>query len=125
MSNDVDVIVYIPEPNTPWKICLPTAILHNTVRWYHMSLNRIGMTRTYDTMSMYLYHEKLKNVLLCEDLIGSCNSWQRFRLLAKAMANYQPEILKLLPGTRLPWILSVHGKSQQWSKTQISSSDYH
>jgi hypothetical protein len=34
MSNDVNVICYIPEPNTPWRICLPTAMLHNTVRWY-------------------------------------------------------------------------------------------
>jgi hypothetical protein len=23
MSNDVNVVCYIPEPNTPWRICLP------------------------------------------------------------------------------------------------------
>jgi hypothetical protein len=78
MSNDVNVIGYIPEPNTPWRICLPTAMLHNTVRWYHLSLNHIGMTRTYDTMAIHLYHPKLKNV--CEDILRSCDSCQRFKL---------------------------------------------
>jgi hypothetical protein len=78
MSHDVNVICYIPEPGTPWKICFPTAMLHNTVRWYHLSLNHIGMTRTYDTMSMHLHHPKLKNV--CEDVIRPCDSRQRFKL---------------------------------------------
>jgi hypothetical protein len=30
------------KPNTPWRICLPTVMLHGTVRWYHLSLNLIG-----------------------------------------------------------------------------------
>jgi hypothetical protein len=84
MSNDVNVICYIPEPNTPWKICLPTTTLHNTVRWYHISLNHIGMTRTYDTLAMHLYHPKSKNV--CEGILRSCDSCQRFKLAGRGFS---------------------------------------
>jgi hypothetical protein len=55
----IATICCIPEPSTSWKICLPTAMLHNTVRWYHMSLNHIDITRTHDTMSMHLYRPTL------------------------------------------------------------------
>jgi hypothetical protein len=114
MSHDVNVICYIPEPGTPWKICLPTAMLHNTVRWYHLSLNHIGMTRTYDTMSMHLYHPKLKKV--CEDVIRPCDSCQRFKLPGKGYGEMPARNPQVAPWHEVavdligPWKITVNGQ---------------
>jgi hypothetical protein len=42
VAYDVNLICYIPGPNASWKICLPTGILDQAVRWYHLVLSHIG-----------------------------------------------------------------------------------
>ena len=42
LAPNVSIVFYIPEPNAPWKIYLPTPLLQDAVRWYHYSLGHIG-----------------------------------------------------------------------------------
>ena len=38
LGPDTTVTCYIPEPGAPWRIYLPTGLLDNSVRWYHLAL---------------------------------------------------------------------------------------
>jgi hypothetical protein len=60
LAPNTSVLVYLAEPNEPWKICLPDALLPQAIRWYHYVLSHIGQSCLYDTMSMMYYHHALR-----------------------------------------------------------------
>jgi hypothetical protein len=61
LAPDTMIVCYIPEPNAPWKIYLPTDLLDTAVRWYHLALGHVGQTRLHDTMAAHFYHPDLSN----------------------------------------------------------------
>jgi hypothetical protein len=56
VTNEAALIVYQKEPNVPWRIALPHAILDRFIKWYHETLVHIGMSRTEDTINTHFYH---------------------------------------------------------------------
>ena len=71
----IHLACYIPAPNAPWKIYLPTNLLDPAVRWYHLALGHLGQRRIYDTMSQHLYHPDLLTTI--ETIISRCDACQR------------------------------------------------
>ena len=65
------VTCYISQPGKPWKVYLPTPLLDQAVRWYHLALGHIGQSRLYDTMRRHFYHPDLKTKV--EDLVSKCD----------------------------------------------------
>ena len=55
LAPDVRVTCYIPEPNAPWKINLPTNLLNNAIKRYHLALGHLGQNRLYDTIHMHFF----------------------------------------------------------------------
>ena len=101
-----------------WKICLPTAELKPTIRWYHHTLGHAGMSRTYDTIATYYWHPELRKK--CEDIIGSCDPCQRNKLPGKGYGELPPrnaaqtawqEIAVDLIG---PWTIQSRGQEIQF-----------
>ena len=68
LAHDLQLACYIPAPNEPWKIFLPTALLGQAIQWYHLALGHIGTNRLFDTMRQHLYHPDLRNRV--EDLVS-------------------------------------------------------
>ena len=68
---------YIPKPDDPWKIYLPTELLEQTTRWYHLALSHQGQNRLYDTMAMHLYHPDLRRQV--EAVVSRCDTCQRYK----------------------------------------------
>jgi Integrase zinc binding domain len=64
-------------PDGPWKIYLPTALLHNVVRWYHLALGHCGISRLADTLRMHFHHPQLQ--ARCEDVVSKCDPCQRHK----------------------------------------------
>ena len=57
----IELICYITKPGEPWRIVIPNALLDIIIKWYHQVLSHIGTTRLYNTISVNVYHQSLKN----------------------------------------------------------------
>ena len=68
LALDVSMVCYIPEANAPWKIDLPTDLLDNAVKWYHLALGHLGQNRLFDTIHLHFYHPDLQNKV--EDVVS-------------------------------------------------------
>ena len=123
LAPGVNVICYMPAPNQPWKIYLPNEVLGNAIRWYHLALSHIGMTRLYDTMSMHFYNPKLKNKI--EDIIGRCDTCQRQKLVGRGHGETAPREAALLPWRDIavdligPWTIEVAGQPMTYNALTV------
>ena len=61
LAPDTSVVCYIPEPGSPWKIYLPSQLLDNAIRWYHLALGHCGQNCVFDSINIHLYHPDLRN----------------------------------------------------------------
>jgi RNase H-like domain found in reverse transcriptase/Reverse transcriptase (RNA-dependent DNA polymerase)/Integrase zinc binding domain len=77
MANNVSLIVYIPEPGQPWKICIPSEQLDSIILFYHQALNHLGIRRTVESMKMHFYHPQLR--ARSEHLIKTCPTCQKVK----------------------------------------------
>ena len=75
LAPDTEVVCYTPEPQAPWKIYLPTSLLHDAVKWYHHALGHLGTNRLFDTMSLHLFHPDLKQTV--QQTVSQCDTCQR------------------------------------------------
>ena len=74
LDPEAAVTCYVPQPNAPWKIWLPTEILGRTIEWYHVVLGHTGMNNLYKTMCLNFYHPDLRNRV--EDFVSRCTICQ-------------------------------------------------
>ena len=75
LAPNANVICYLPQPNAPWKICIPDSKLDEIIQWHHTHLGHPGIKRTSDTIALHYYHPRLSAG--CEDLISRWNACQR------------------------------------------------
>ena len=59
MSFNIQLICYLGKPNTPWKICIPDAMLTSLVNFYHQALEHIGIMHLKDTIVLHFHHHNL------------------------------------------------------------------
>jgi hypothetical protein len=72
MSENANLICYVPGPNLPFKMCIPDALLDTIIRFYHLVLNHIGMTRLRNAVAQHFYHPHLQ--VQVENIVRPCNA---------------------------------------------------
>jgi hypothetical protein len=111
LAPNTRVWCYTAEPNKPWRIYLPGAILPNAIRWYHHALSHIGTRRLTDTMSMMYYNPKLKATI--EAVVAPCAICQQYKNIPRGHGETAPREAALLPWSEIavdligPWTLEV------------------
>jgi hypothetical protein len=73
MSAGVLLICQI-RPDKPWRIAIPTVMVDDVIRWYHLVLGHPGIVRLYETISTHFVHPYLK--VRIEAVIKSCDTCQ-------------------------------------------------
>jgi hypothetical protein len=63
MAPNVHIYRYQSQPGGQWKIYLPTGMLHDTVRWYHLALGHVGTARLADTLRMHFFIHDCKTLV--------------------------------------------------------------
>ena len=53
------------------KIVIPNDELNNLVRWYHLHLQHIGLTRLLKTISLHFYHPQLRRTI--DNIVRTCD----------------------------------------------------
>lgn len=118
LAPNVNIVCYIPEPNAPWKIYLPTDLLDPAVRWYHLALGHIGQNRLYDTMAIHFFHPDLKNKV--EFIVSKCDTCQRQKQTGRLYGEAPPREASAHPWREVavdtigPWTLEINGQSIQF-----------
>jgi transposase InsO family protein len=108
-------------PDAPWKIYIPSNLLTDVVRWYHLALGHIGISRLADTLRMHCFHPRLQQT--CEHEVGRCDPCQRLKNIARghgATATREATVLPCcwrdiavdLIGPS--WTISVGGQKQRF-----------
>jgi transposase InsO family protein len=125
LAPNVSVTCYIPEPNAPWKIYLPTPLLQNAVLWYHYALGHLGQNRLYDTMAIHLYHPDLKNTVT--SVVTKCDICQKQKQVLRGHGHTAPREANAHPWRSVavdlvgPWKLSI--QQQEISFTALTIID--
>ena len=50
LINGRQLIVHQEQNQERWRICLPTSLVHQVVKWYHFTLGHCGTEKLYDTI---------------------------------------------------------------------------
>lgn len=111
LAPGVTVVCYLPEPNAPWKIHLPTSLMSAAIRWYHLSLGHQGSTRLYETMATHFHNPNLKNRI--EELVSHCDTCQRQKQVLRGHGHTAPREAGLHPWREVavdtigPWTINI------------------
>jgi Integrase zinc binding domain len=111
LATNTTVWVYLAEPNKPWKIYLPDALLPRAIQWYHLSLSHLGQSRLINTMSMTFYHPKLRQTVIA--MIQKCAVCQLYKNVQRGHGNTAPRAASVIPWSEVavdtigPWTLEV------------------
>jgi hypothetical protein len=105
----------MPTPDQ-WKIYLPTSLLENAVKWYHLALGHLGMSRLTDTISEHLYHPDIRKTV--EDIAEKCIPCQECKVVGKVYGHAAASEAVCHPWRDIavdhigPWTLTI-GKMEE------------
>jgi transposase InsO family protein len=123
LAPGVSVYCYIPEPNAPWKIYLPTDLLLPAIQWYHYALSHQGSSRLFDTMSTHLYHPVLKDGI--EKFVSVCDTCQRHKNVLRGHGHTAAREAGTVPWRQVavdligPWELDIGGNTVSFSALTV------
>jgi transposase InsO family protein len=123
LAPDTQVYVYITTPGGPWKIYLPTELLQDTVRWYHLALGHCGISRLADTLRMHFYHPELQQT--CEAEVRKCDPCQRLKNVGRGHGETASREASLMPWQDVavdligPWTVNIGDKELKFSALTI------
>jgi hypothetical protein len=119
MSEGVNIVCYIPGPDQPFKICIPDAMLNDVIRFYHLALNHIGITRLRDTIALHFYHPRLQENV--ENIVRPCDACQRYKLPGRGHGHLAARIADVAPWQEVavdligPWTINLHGQELKFN----------
>ena len=59
LINGRPIVVRQEQNEERWRICLPTSLVHQVVKWYHFTLGHCGIEKLYDTiLNCFYYYPK-------------------------------------------------------------------
>ena len=67
------IIVYQEHNEERWRICLPSSLVHQVVKWYHFTLGNCGTQKLYDTILNWFYYYPRGLYRICESFICPIN----------------------------------------------------
>ena len=123
MTDDTDIICYLPKSDSQWKIYLPDEILEDAINWYHLSLSHAGGTRLYDTINLFYYNPKLKT--LSEKIVSTCDTCQRHKLVGRVHGHAAAREAVVMPWRDVavdligPWTMEIDGKKYTFQALTI------
>ena len=113
MGNNISLICQL-RPDKPWRIALPTVMVNDIIRWYHVVLGHPGIVRLYQTIATHFVHPHLKDRI--EQVVKSCDKCLRSKLPGAGYGKLPPREATLVPWYEVavdligPWTMLVHGQ---------------
>jgi putative transposase len=119
MGNDVQLICQLRPNNPTWRICIPTSMVNDIIRWYHIVLGHAGIVRLHQTIATHFVHPYLK--VRIEQVVKGCDRCLRAKLPGAGYGLLPPREATLVPWYEVavdligPWTLKVHGQEIEFN----------
>ena len=123
LAPNTNVVCYIPQPNAPWKIYLPTQLLRSAINWYHLALGHIGQNRLHDSMAQHLYHPDLRSTI--EDVVTRCVTCQEEKNVLRGHGQLAPREANAHPWREVavdlvgPWKITINNVETEFRALTI------
>lgn len=114
MGSGVQLMCHVRPDPLPWRICIPTIMVDDIIKWYHQVLGHIGIVRLHQTIATHFVHPYLK--VRIENIVKSCDKCLRMKLPGAGYGELPPREATLVPWYEVavdligPWTLLVHGQ---------------
>ena len=69
LINGLPIIVRQEQNKERWRICLPTSLVHQVVKWYHFTLGHCGTEKLYDTILNRFYYYPKGLYRICKEFV--------------------------------------------------------
>jgi hypothetical protein len=118
MSENTNLICCVPGPNLPFKTCIPDALLDAVIRFSHLELNHIGMTRLRDAVAQHFYHPHLQARV--GNIARPCDACQRHKSPGRGHGLLPARTALILPWQEVavdlmgPWTVKPHGQEHKF-----------
>ena len=113
--NRVRLTAFQPNPNEPYRFCIPTQVLQSVVEWYHEALFHCGAGRLTATIGKHFHHPRLNRMAM--DVCEYCDACQRNNLIRKQYGHLPARIAQAMPWQEVhidligPWKVKFQGES--------------
>ena len=112
LINGCPLIVRQERNEERWRICLPTSLVHQVVKWYHFTLGHCGTEKLYDTILNQFYYYQRGLYCLCDTFVCPIKS-QAYKIAGQEYGKLPAKIVKLVPGDKVyvdcvgPWKITA------------------
>jgi len=123
LAPGLQLLCYIGRPNDEWKIYLPSSLLDDAIKWYHLALGHIGRNRLYDTIKQHFYHPDLRNRI--DHLVERCPECQKQKNPGRGYGEQAPRDATIHPWREVavdligPWKLTINNVEVSFSALTI------
>ena len=116
----IPVVCWKNGPNDPeheWKICLPTSMLQDAARWYHLVLGHAGRKRMYAAITKMFFHPHINAAV--NNL--TCSVCQHYKHAGAGYGKLPPKEAIFMPWEEVhvdligPWRVKINGKELEFN----------
>ena len=114
-----ELIVFHPNQNTDWKICIPDSILDETINWHHRVLLHVGVSRLTSSIGAHFHHPRLSERV--DALVSVCADCQQFKHPGRGQGHLPPREALFQPFAEValdsigPWQVAANGHQMTFS----------
>jgi transposase InsO family protein len=104
-------LVCLQGSNDQWRIVTPSALINNTIEWYHILLAHCGITRMLATIGIHLFFPNMKRHI--EAFVQTCDVCQRHKQPGQPYGHLPPRNDMAVPWEEVavdlvgPWKISL------------------
>ena len=105
------------DPEKDWKVCLPTAMLQDAARWYHLVLGHAGTKRMFAAITKMFFHPNINWAV--NNL--QCDVCQQFKLTGAGFGKLPAKEAILMPWEEVhvdligPWKIKIGTKEVEFN----------
>jgi hypothetical protein len=106
-----ELVCYRPAGAHNFQIMFADVILDRTIKWYHLTLQNVGMEKQYGTMSKHFYHPRLQE--RTTEIARTCEQCQKFKAQGKGYGHMAAREAAIAPSYEVaintigPWEIPV------------------
>lgn len=123
----VGLIHYRDDPaeqdSTKWRIAIPSGLLHDVVKWFHLVLGHAGETRVYDSVRTRYFHPHIRSV--AKEVAQKCETCRRHKLSGPGFGELAERDLTTIPWQENhvdligPWQVKVNGINVEFNALTV------
>ena len=118
LINGRHLIVHQQRNQERWRICLPTSLVHQVVKWYHFTLGHCGTEKLHDIILNQFYYNPKGLYRLCKEFVCPINCEKSKSRGSKEYGHHPPRLVKIASWDEVqvdcvgPWTITANNGAE-------------